>query len=208
MEELLSTMNLCRVILLVAIAVSRGLAQDYCSLIVSVANPNGSQVSGVVVGVEEASGHSEAHISEAGEARFCGLGVSNVVVSVGRENSCGYVVVRNVPLAFGFTRRVGIIYDDMLCRGDRPPPILQCQILLRFRDQDGNWVPGVRLSPPIPHVSIDRSDSSGRIMVGMAAGEQAHSEAGKEGYVGQRIDLTCSRPFSERERIVTLQKAP
>jgi hypothetical protein len=208
MEELFPTMNLRLVTLLVIIAASNASAQDYCSLVVSVVKPTGGQVSGVVVGVDESNGRSEAHISEAGEARFCDLGVSNVAVSIGRENSCGYVVVRNVPLVFGFTRRIGIIYDDTLCREDRAPPILPCQVLLRFRDQDANWVPGIRFSPPMPHLGIDQSDSSGRVMVGLAAGEQVHSVAGKEGYVSQPIDLACSRPFKERERIVMLQRAP
>jgi hypothetical protein len=186
----------------------RAAAQDYCSLVVDVTDSGDRPLTHVPVTVEEADGRTESSPTEKGEARFCDLGISQVTVSVGSPSDCTYAVVRNVPLLWSATRRIKVVYDNGICAVDEPPPILLCAVLLRFRGQNGNWISGVKFDPPLPRFLDLRSDSSGRAMIRLANREELHTATRKDGYISRGIDLSCSGNLTERERIVTLQKAP
>lgn len=195
-----------RFVLLITLALASAAAQDYCSLIVQVVDPNGNPISGVSVALQEATGRVESATAENGEARFCDLGVLGVAVSVGSSSGC-QTVVRNLPLDWQLTRRIKMMYDRAPCLVDGPSPVLLCSLLLRFTDGSGRWISGVGFNPGVPRSPNLRSDSYGRAMVRMANREELHVTTAKEGYLPEVIDLQCSSNLG-RERIVTLRKSP
>ena len=191
------------ILLLMCCAVLSG--QAFCPLVVSVVNLSGSPVSGVPVTVEEASGRTVREVTRDGVARFCDLGVSNVSVAVGASSDCNYVVVRNVQLAWLITKETKVMRDPVGCREDLPP-LLLCNVLLRFKDETGHWQPDVVFSVPIKRLAGARSDSFGRVMIALANHEDVHAIAVKDGFSPQTIDLSCPAASVEKERIVTLKR--
>jgi hypothetical protein len=181
-------------------------AQEFCSLTVQVVDPKGKIVAGVPVTVEEKTGRIESASGDGGEVRFCDLGVLPVVIRVGSPYDCDHTVVQNVPLTWGLTRQVRVIFDRMACLTDSPPPPLLCAVLFRFSDDKGSWIPGVEFKPAIQRFPNLRSDAYGRAMVRMANGEELHVKTSKDGYLPVAIDLKCSSNLTDRERTVILQK--
>ncbi len=185
-----------------------GAAAEFCSLIVRVTELGGAGVSDVPVTIQETGGRIESAVAESGEARFCDLGVLPVTVTVGSVSSCDQTVVHNVILAWGLTRMLKVVYDRAPCRVDGPPPILPCETLLRFVDENSKWVSNVGFNPQLPHGGDPRSDVYGRVMVLLAKHESFRGLAEKPGYKPEIIAIDCSAPMGERERTVVLHKAP
>ena len=181
-----------------------GLAQDFCSLKVRVVDPLGKALTGIPVSIEEANGRAESRATENGEAEFCDLGLTGVTVTAGFR--CNQVLVRDVPLTWQSTRQELIVYDRAPCLVDGPPPIFPCTVLFRFRDSSENWIKDVHFDPPITRLPRLTSDSYGRAMIRMADREQIHTTAEHPGYIGERIDLECSRSLAgQSERVITLE---
>jgi len=201
-------MTILRFLLVLMVGCVGAWAQDYCSLIVQVVDPSGNAASGVPVKVEEANGRVVSGTAERGVARFCDLGVLPVAISVGFPAACNEAIVRNVPLGWSLTRTVKIVFDRAPCLVDGPPPILLCALLLRFNDEKGEWVAGVGFKPRIERYPNLQSDSYGRAIVRMGKGEEIHAATDKLGYLPGVIDLKCSNSLLERERTITLRKAP
>jgi hypothetical protein len=197
-------MSVLQIIFLAILSTASVAAQDYCSLIVQVVDPAGNKASGVSVSVQEVGGRIETISTENGEAHFCDLGVKGVTITVGDSIGC-QTVVRNVPLEWGFTNRIKVLYDRAPCLIELPPPIFLCDILFRFKDGDGKWIPGVGFDPPALRPRNLHSDGYGRAMVTLADREVLHTRTMKEGYLPEAIDLTCSRNLLDRERVVTLR---
>jgi hypothetical protein len=197
-------MNVLRLFLWLAALASAAAGQDQCPLLVRVMNPAGNLLSGVPVTVEEKDGRAESGVTNNGQVRFCDLGVLHVTVGIGSQYGCSYTKVQNVPLAWGITRTLSVIFDDMACRVDEPPPILLCAVLFRFKDDAGKWIPGVTFKPSLQRLPNAESDSYGRIMVRMANGEDLKVEAVKQGYLSEPINLHCSRNLLLREQTVTM----
>jgi hypothetical protein len=105
-------------------------------------------------------------------------------------------------------RKVKIVFDDMPCHVDGPPPILLCGVLFRFADESGNGVANVGFNPPLQRGPDLRSDSYGRMMVRIANHESFHTDTEKSGYSPESVDLECSSSLLERERTIRLRKTP
>ena len=185
-------------------------AQTYCSLAVEVVNSDGAKVSGVQVTVAERSGRLAFARTTNGEARFCDLGLYRVMVTVGSEGSCNHTVVSNVPLTWGITIRKRVEHDTRICTVDGPTPIFPCRILLRFSDESGGGLSGVKFLPPLPNSSDKQSDEYGRAIVMMKSAEHVETLAQRDGYATAPIDLTCRgrSGLIEDEQTITLRRIP
>lgn len=177
---------------------------DYCSLIVKVVNGQGQETEAWVT-VEERDGRRLREENVPGGVRFCDLGILPVTVMVG-DPACNQVVVRNVPLYWGETRELKVFYDRDPCLID-PPPVAACRILYRFADPEGNWVRKLTLKVDSPRPEKLETDSFGRVLVRIAAGEELRAVATAEGHRTAELRLTCTRENSWVEQKVTLLRA-
>jgi hypothetical protein len=192
-----------KILAMALFAVAAAFAEDYCSLIVEVVNSNGQPVSGQTVEVFERDGRAVSAVTTNGEARFCDLGVLPVTIRV----IAGYdqPSVENTLLSWMQTRKVRITYDDTR---RRPVQDWLCSILLRFRDEEGKWIPDVALNPSLPKSPNLRSDSFGRAMLHLDYTEEVHVTSEHAGYVSEKIDtVKCTSFWPESERIVTLRRS-
>jgi hypothetical protein len=196
------TMNGLALTFLLLGAIASG--ETVCSLRVQVTNPDGGVLTGIPVSVHESDGRIESTDTQNGEATFCGLGRYVASITVGL--SCGEVTVRNVPLAWGITRTVRVIYDRTPCLEDRPAPRLLCGILLRFREHGGGTIPGVELSfAERPDWKL-QGDEWGRAMIRMAKGDIVQFSASAAGFDSERGELVCTMATAASERIVVLRR--
>lgn len=199
-------MGVLQILFLTILSAASVAAQDYCSLIVQVVDPAGNKIrSSVWVTAQEGGGRVAFASTEDGEARLCDLGVKGATITVGSLGAC-QSVVRNIPLLWGITNRVKILYDLGPCSMESSPPMptIACSVLLRFMDTDGKWIPDVVLEP-----SRDvRSDRYGRAMLTLANEESLHARSRKEGFLPEAIDLTCLRGLLDPERVVALRRSP
>jgi hypothetical protein len=191
------------ILLVLAVTPALALAQEECSLVVRVVSESGLRPSGVSVKLEESGGRFQAAVTDShGEARFCGLGIRGVTVTVGGQ--CNQVVVSNIPLTWGQTRTVSVFYDRGPCLVDSPTAP-GCSVLLRFSDERGNLIPEVHFDPPLDRPARERTDAYGRAMVHLKPSEELHINATSPGYNPERVGLTC--PInSTRELMITLRK--
>ena len=151
--------------------------EDFCSLTVKVVGPvdDGRKLSEVLVGVQERKGRSAAAFIKDGIVQFCGLGLSSVDVTVGKNHYDCQVQVHEVPLTWNEPRELKITYHGRPCGrlDDRPHAVvgrmvgvvkpISCSALLRFFDESDRWIPGVSLKGPAS--PAPSSDPYGRLMV-------------------------------------------
>jgi len=194
---------LCSLVLLALPRIVWG-QREPCSLLVRVVDVRDQEVTGALIRVEEAGGRTEELRSRRGGARFCDLGIRSVTVIVG-DSSCNQVTVRNVPLEWGRMSTTKVIYDLRECQRERQSAIPQCEILLRFKDPQGNWIPKVSLSSPLIGLPGGTADVYGRYLVGVPFGGEIRSTAEKEGYHSQNIRHMCHADRMFDEQVVTLQ---
>jgi hypothetical protein len=177
-------------------------AQDYCSLIVRVANASGCKRSGDWVKLNEGDAHVEIESTIDGEVRFCNLGIRAVTVTVGRYE-CNQVVVRNIPLSWGSERIVNVVYDNQPCYVD-PPHSPGCSVLLRFVNEQWKSIPEVQLDPPINKSKTDRSDKYGRAMVWLQLDDKLLITARSPGFSPEKLEVKCNDTIPEM--VITLHK--
>jgi len=200
-------MSPVRLVFLLIVTLMPASGQEYCSLIVRILGPVVA-APGVLVKVESEKGESFSARTENSVARFCGLGVLPVTVSVGNPADCNYTVVHNVLPTWGVAREIQVAFDQAACRDEGPAPILPCAILLRFTDEEGHPVGGVRLSSPVGRSAGPNSDAFGRAMIRLAIGEDLRTTAEKPGYRPEQVSLKCTNSLAGRERAITLRKLP
>jgi hypothetical protein len=218
MAKLLQVILLAGTILLLLPAETA--AQDYCSLIVKLVDANNRQdLSIKTITLTESGGRTLKAENRGGEVRFCDLGILPVTITVGSPY-CHEVNIRNVPLQFGETRTIKILSDNALCsNGSRESvPLPGCRILLRFRDEQSNWISGVTLRPLIAGTDFHEvdiaqrsnpfrlSDASGRTLVQIALKKELHATADRDGYKPEEINLNCTSETYISERTVTLHR--
>jgi hypothetical protein len=178
-------------------------AGDYCSLTVRVTDPAGREVE-ARVSVEERNGRSLEHDNKAGGIRFCDLGITPVTVTVGDPN-CDQVIVKDVPLQWGRTSEVSVIYDRKPCLIDSPP-VAACQFLLRFVDSRRKPAGGVSLKIATPYEGTENGDNFGRILVRIPAGQDLRAVATLSGYRPAEVQIPCTRENQKLERYVMFEK--
>ncbi len=198
-------MRTVALILLLFAAATGAVAQTYCSLVVKIVDPNGREVPEAAVSLSEENGRIVKAENQRGGVRFCDLGLLPVTITVGSP-SCNQVTVRNVPLQWGSTKTIKIIYDAAPCLRDLPP-VAACKILFRFSDDRGKWISGVVLDPPVSTADPSRSDDSGRILVRIAAGTELRAMTKRDGYAPEDLHLTCTRDLMIAERPLKLRPA-
>lgn len=176
-------------------------AQAYCSLLVTVVDPHGREVEADVT-MQEENGRAVTLENQPGGVRFCDLGLQPVTITVGSPE-CNQVSVRQVPLDWGKTATVKIIYDSQPCLIEAPP-VAACRILFRFTDEGGKWIPGVALDPPVSGFA-SRSDTFGRMLLSIASRTELRATARREGFLPYPIHLTCSQDLMHSERLIRLR---
>lgn len=180
-------------------------ASDRCSLVVKVTDPKGNPVL-VPVLVEEENNPSVQQESRGGIVKFCGLGITPVNVVVGRPG-CNQVVVRSVPLQWGRTTVLPVIYDREPCIFDAPPSAA-CVFLFRFYDNQGQVISGVLFDMQSPRVQTVKSDEYGRVFLTLTAGQQLEATARAPNRISTRLSIPCTSENQRVERRVTLQNLP
>jgi hypothetical protein len=212
----------CFIVVLGLLAPEIGMAQgsDYCSLIVNLINANGTEAAGRrTITVTEADGRTVSQEYQQGGASFCDLGVLPVTITVASPY-CFQVTMRNVSVGVGKTKAVKIVSNNEGdCSNVDTAPAPWCNVLLRFKDEDGKWIPNVTLSPIAPakdfreidpthrRVSFPQSGKFGRIIVVVDLNAELHAKAIRDGYIPQDVDLPCnSQTYNNHERILVLRK--
>ena len=175
-------------------------AEGYCSLIVKVVNPSGNEVS-APIDVEERSGRlieKQESDYEVGGIRFCDLGLSMVTVTVGFPG-CNQVIVRNVPLTWGETREVYVIYDRQPCLS--PDVIPQtCRFLFRFEDLQYDPIQKVLFKMQEPRKRTVEADEFGRVSVTLPFDRELLGTASADGYNPIELRLPCTVPNGRMEQ--------
>ena len=176
-------------------------ADSYCSLIVKVES-TASQIERAVV-VEEENGWKTEYQTVRGQARFCGLGIRPVTVTVGRPG-CNQVAEKDVPLNWNETREQRVIYNHSGCQTEQMP-VAACSFLLRFVKPDHSPVSGVSFRASAPYPRSYSADEFGRLFVRIGAGQELSGEAAAEGYSIEPIRIQCVSENQWLERIVSLR---
>jgi len=179
-------------------------AKDHCSLVVKAVDSEGREVEADVV-VTERDGRRIERENRPGGVKFCDLGITPITVTVGSPE-CNQVVVRNVPLRWGETRIVSVIYDDRPCLVD-PPPVAACQFLFRFIDTQHNFVKGVSLKTQTPYEEVHKADDFGRLLMKIPAGQQLLGMAAANGYGPAEVRVPCVTNNRKVEQYITLTKS-
>ena len=179
-------------------------AAAYCSLNVKVESPSGKEVDTRVLVVEQ-NGWKAELTTRHGPAKFCGLGINPVSVTVG-DAGCNQVIVRNVPLSWNETRNLSVTYDDAPCLIDTPP-VAACAFLLRFVATNHDTIGAVSFNAQKPFAKSDRSDEYGRVFVKIAAGQELFGIASASGYKPGQISIPCISKNQRLEQVVVLEKA-
>lgn len=181
-------------------------ANTYCSLLVNVVDGRNKEVSEALITVPDTHGQVSTYECRRGGLRLCDLGIEPVTVAAG-SSECNQTTVKNVPLDWGETRIVKIIYDRRPCLLDLPP-VAACRLLLRFRDVSGRWVKGVAVDSTAAGGRVQTSDDYGRLLLTPAAGARIRSLARRTGYTPEEIDFSCAPDVMRGERLVTLSAVP
>jgi hypothetical protein len=178
-------------------------AQGYCSLSVTVVDPNDRPAEAKVV-VQENDGRIIAKMANGGTAKFCDLGTKPVTVSVGGPE-CHQSVLKSVGLRWGSTTQVKIIYDEKPCLIDEPP-IAACRILFRFADAEQHWLGGVVVKMQRPFDEMIRADEYGRVLVRIAAFNELLATATISGYDSVDLRIPCTNEKQGLERRITMTR--
>ena len=83
-------------------------AQSYCSLSVSLVDPQGNAVD-AKVSVQESKGRTIEKMATLGSVQFCDLGIKPVSITVG-HSGCNQAIPRNVGLRWGISTKVRIVH--------------------------------------------------------------------------------------------------
>lgn len=192
----------CAVFCMLLFSADGLLAEKYCSLEVTVESEYTDPVSVTVV---EADGWKSQRDTEAGVARFCGLGIRSVSVVVGKAG-CNQVFVRDVPLRWMKTTALRVVHQRSICL-EESPPVAACTFLLRFANHERKPISGVALEVQAPFPEVRAADEHGRILFWIAAGKTVTGVADHDGYLPQSVSIECVGANAWLERLVILQRS-
>jgi hypothetical protein len=178
-------------------------AQGYCSLSVTLVDPQGNSVD-AKVSVQERDGRTIEKMATLGSVQFCDLGITPVSITVG-DSGCNQAILRNVGVRWGITTKVRIIYDQASCNVDGPP-VAACQMLFRFADPAGHWLSGVVLRMRSPYDQSLTADEFGRLLIRTPAFKELLGSASIADYDTAEIRMPCISENYSVEQHITLKK--
>jgi hypothetical protein len=179
------------------------LAEERCSLVVSVKSPDGRRLEAPIT-VHEASGRVEEGEQEDTDVRFCDLGILPVTVTVGSGGRCNQVTVRDVPISLDETYLLTVTYDPFACSETIRTPT--CKVLFRVADSVGRWVKGAQLKLFSPMPKELTTDEFGRARFVLAFGEQIRGTASAASFGPTEFNWTCSRLEPLHEQLLKMEK--
>lgn len=158
--------------------------------------------------------------TEAGIARFCGLGLGPVVVVVGADSHYCQTVIRDVPLKWNKEVTIQAMHDLSACKLGQPPIMgyevsqsgrFACQKLVRFVDQWGVPVarPTVKSTTTASGPDKDRvADDFGRLLITVYSDDEFRGTALLRGFDPAPLNLRCLSVGDFSEERVVLNKGP
>jgi hypothetical protein len=163
----------------------------------------------VPVVVQEQNGREQEKYQEAGDVRFCDLGILPVTVKVGSDTLCNQVVVQNVPVAWRQPYLLLVTYDDASCGRLEYTPMSNptCPVLFRVSDLAGNWVAGAKIEFPGNGQMSLETDTYGRAYLLLSVRRAVRAVVSASGYVPAHFTATCSGSVDRRERAIRLRKS-
>lgn len=180
-------------------------ADDFCSLRVRVLDPDGDEVPATVT-VAEPDGRTIKKDNVPGGITFCDLGINPVIVSIGE--GCNQVVVHDVPLLFGKSYTLKVIYDPQPCFWETPrSPAPHCTMLLRIGHDSGEWVKGAKFRHGEDGEKVRDGDQYGRIVIRPEYNQTVKGFIEADGYVKKDVTIECTPKTAWFEQKVTLRKA-
>jgi hypothetical protein len=198
-------MNSVKLILVLGLVTAAQAAPaGYCSLVVSVTDPNGKRPTAIITVIEQ-GGRTIDGFSEGRDVRFCDLGLLPVTVKVGADDSCNQVTVNNVPMSWLQTYHLKITYDLRPCLEDKPRvPSPFCTYLFRISDSTGKWVTDASVHVEPINLTL-KSDDSGRVSVDMKLGSVA-ATIDAPGYATQSFASMCTlaKAYEPQEALIKL----
>ena len=185
-------------------------AQDFCSLVVKVVFPGGSEIYDTrPITVEEGDGRIVEKRYERGGAMFCDLGIGPVTIAVGDSRGCGQVIVKNIPPDWGKTTTVTVITNSDPCRVyGLAYGIMGCPMLYRFRDSQKKPIQGVSLNLQAPYIKTFKADEFGRIYItGVNYGSDLVGTATASGYDSTNVTFSCTTQYRRADQFITMSEA-
>ena len=193
------------------LATNLSVAEDFCSLKVLVVDPlAGLKLSDVSVAVQERNGTRVVELTKDGVARFCGLGISSVTLTVGANVAACQTIVRDVSLSWGIPAEIKVIRDMRQCQLNLDEGIVSlglpyhCKVLLRFLDERHAWIPDVTVGHVAGRPS-PASDRYGRVMLEYRSDQPGPVIAEKKGFFSENINLSCLAERQIQERLIILK---
>ena len=180
-------------------------ARDYCSLKVRVLAPANGKVEVPVV-VKERNGRTIEREQDLGseDVLFCDLGILPVTVIVG-QRGCNQTTVEDVPLSWQKTYNLVVNYDYVACMQETvPPPVPYCEILLRVKKPDGEWIKEATIKFDNPAYPERQTDSAGRSLFSVKAHGSVRGSVIARGHVQKDFSFGCP-DVGNREEILTLE---
>jgi hypothetical protein len=182
--------------------------QTYCSLIVQVQTTAlGVDTTAVetTVAVEEEDGTRTEVETLRGQARFCGLGLGPVTITV-RYRSCSEIILKHVRPRWNAARQISIVYDLSDCVQPSLPVVAACGPLLRFVRPNRSPVRGVSFKLTSPYPQTYLGDDYGRVFLRVltAFGSPLSGVASAHGYTTEEVRTTCFGG-QRNEKVVTLR---
>jgi hypothetical protein len=190
--------------LAIVLFASRVLSQAEPSLLVTVVDPSGNEVEADVT-LTDTNGTQVKKENDTGGVKFYGLGVEPVTVVVGKP-PCNQVTVRDVPLRWGDTVRVKVVYNVEDCLIDMPHSPA-CGVVIRVVDTDANPVARTSISITAPQRSSATGDKFGRYFINVPFGRVLLADVSAAGMVGSSIKVPCERDRQLVDSFVTLRLA-
>jgi hypothetical protein len=195
-------MRILLAVFLLAVGAKTARAEGYCALTVKVVDPKGREVPDATITVEQNGRVLEKEYKRGG-ATFCDLSIFPVTVKVG-DPECAGVTVQKFPLEWGEEKTLHVVYDWTACMKERVH-LPFCEIVLRFIDETGKWIPEVSLSPPRPTQPKLRSDDYGRFPLLVELGQLFKATARGNGFVEEPVELVCNRDLLRAEKVIKLR---
>lgn len=183
---------------------SRLLCQTEPSLLVTVVDPTGNEVEADVT-LTDTNGTQIKKENETGGVKFYGLGVEPVTVIVGKP-PCNQVTVRDVPLRWGDTVRLKVVYNVEDCLIDLPHSPT-CRVVMRVVDTDAKPIAGPTISITAPRQRTVTGDQFGRYFVAVPFGDVLSAEVNAVGMVSSSVRVPCVRDKQFMDSFVTLHRA-
>jgi|SRR5579884_1380742 len=165
------------------------LAAEYCSVHVSVVDPDARPVEVEVTLRDAAGGVVESRTTRRdGVADFCDLRFGReYAVTIGGADACDFVSIRNIRDAWPHEQLIHTVFNyscgvESWFDG--------CYVLLRVSDAQDRPLSGVVLSLSGPAIT---SDSRGRIFIPIRRSYTVRADLKKPGYRPTRKEIRCER---------------